>query len=362
MPFVFINFAKISLISPSRLFKPAIAWGLCSLLTCLSAFSANNNLDSIKQSIQNGQLDQALKTVQQERQNAPKDVQVQFLEAVILAQQGQHERAIDAFKKMTESYPDLPEPYNNLGVLYASKGRLEEARAAFDKAILTHASYAAAHKNLSDVQAQLTRQSYARALQVDPKVKVATAQLTLLGAITTERSDISKIPGPAVRAATPNAPAASEPSDTPSKASPSAPKENPAQTVKDKAREPAVTVPAKAKEPNPETEQIKSAVQSWAQSWSHKDMKKYFAAYANNFSPPDNMPRAKWESERELRIASKKKIQVAVSNFKIDIQGNKAKVNFSQVYESDNFKGNSRKSLELTKQGGHWLITRETVN
>jgi len=362
MFFVLIKFVKISLKSSPWLVKPALALGVGSLITCLSAFSANNNLDAIKQSIQSGQLDQALRSVQQERQTAPKDVQVQFLEGVILAQQGQHDRAIEAFKKMTEAYPDLPEPYNNLGVLYASKGRLEEARAAFDKAILTHASYAAAHKNLSDVQAQLTRQSYARALQVDPKVKAAAAQLTLLGAITTERSDISKIPGPAVRPATSNNPVLSELAETPSKGGASSPKENPAPSIKVPVKEPAITASAKPEEPNPEIEPIKSAVQSWAQSWSRKDMKKYFAAYASNFAPPDNMTRAEWESERELRIVSKKKIQVAVSHFKIDIQGNKAKVNFSQVYESDNFKGNSRKSLELTKQGGHWLITRETVN
>jgi hypothetical protein len=107
---------------------------------------------------------------------------------------------------------------------------------------------------------------------------------------------------------------------------------------------------------------VKSAVQNWARAWSQKDIKKYFSAYATNFDPPDNLSRSKWESERELRITSKKKIQVAVSNFKIDINGNKAKASFSQVYESDNFKGNSRKSLELAKQGGRWMITRETVN
>jgi tetratricopeptide (TPR) repeat protein len=383
MPFDFITSVKILLRRPSRLIKSTTAVGIGALLTCLSAFPANNALDSIKQSIQSGQLDQALKLVQQERQASPKDVQVQFLEAVILAQQGQHERAIDAFKKMTEAYPDLPEPFNNLGVLYASKGRLDEARAAFDKAILTHASYAAAHKNLSDVQAQLTRQSYARALQVDPKVKVATAQLTMLGAITTERSDVSKIPGPSARTAPP---AAISPSITPS----ITPSVTPAPSV-DQGKLPEVTVkeipvkPAKeaAKEANKEAskeatkqaskeaskeaasnaeaELVKSAVQSWARSWSQKDIKKYFAAYASNFVPPDNMSRAKWESERELRITSKKKIQVSVSNFKIEVQGNKAKVNFSQIYESDNFKGNSRKSLELTKQNGNWLITRETV-
>ncbi len=368
MPFDF--FTVISRI-PKYLIAPvksAVSLGFAALLACQSALSANN-LDAIKQSIQVGQFDQALKLVQQERQAFPKDVQVQFLEAVILAQQGQHERAIDAFKKMTEAYPDLPEPYNNLGVLYASKGRLDEARSAFDKAILTHASYAAAHKNLSDVQAQLTRQSYARALQVDPKVKEATAQLTLLGAITTERSDISKIKGPSVR---PVPAAAITPSVAPSasvdqgKLPEVTGKEIPAHPSKEAAKEAAkvdaLAMGSKQAESNAEADLIKSAVQSWARSWSQKDIKKYFAAYAPNFAPPDTMSRAKWESERELRITSKKKIQVEVSNFKIDVQGNKAKVNFSQVYESDNFKGSSRKSLELTKQSGRWMITRETVN
>ena len=369
MPFDFISSVNILLRRPSRLINPTTAIGIWALLTCLSAFPANNNLDLIKQSIQSGQLDQALKLVQQERQASPKDVQVQFLEAVILAQQGQYERAIDAFKKMTEAYPDLPEPYNNLGVLYASKGRLEEARTAFDKAILTHASYAAAHKNLSDVQAQLARQSYSRALQVDPKVKVATAQLTLLGAITTERSDVTKLPGPTVRPAPPAAittlvaPSANvDKGKLPEVTGKEIPVHTSKEATKEAAKVAALAMGSKQAESNAEADLIKSAVQSWARSWSQKDIKKYFAAYAPNFAPPDTMSRAKWESERELRITSKKKIQVEVSNFKIDVQGNKAKVNFSQIYESDNFKGSSRKSLELTKQSGRWMITRETVN
>jgi hypothetical protein len=352
------------------------AWG------CQSALAANA-LDPIKQSIQSGQLDQAFKLVQQERQVSPKDVQVQFLEAVILAQQGQHERAIEAFRKITEAHPELPEPYNNLGVLYAAKGRMDEARASFEKAILTHASYSAAHKNLADVQAQLARQAYAKALQVDPKVKAATPQLTLLGAITTERTDITKIPGPTVKpAAMPSVtlplPAASPPvAPAPAQtdkaaeeqektaareASKLAAKEAAKEAQKEVQKEASKALADKQKEQNAEAESIKQALQAWARNWSQKDIKKYFASYANNFDPPDNMSRTKWEAERELRITSKKKIQVALSNFKIDINGNKAKVSFSQVYESDNFKGNSRKSMELTKQGGRWMITRETVN
>lgn len=330
---------------------------------------AASGADNLKQLIQSGQLDQAYKLVQQERQNAPKDVQLQFLEAVILAQQGQHDRAIDAFRKITEVHPELPEPYNNLGVLYAAKGRLEEARAVFEKAIQTHASYSAAHQNLADVQAQLVRQTYARALQVDPKVKTAPSQLTLLGAITTERTDITKLPGPIERPAERLALAAPQtPVNVPSPPSATAnvksavDEDASSKAAKDAGKEAAKLAADKHKEQNAEEEALKAAVQNWARAWSQKDVKKYFAAYASNFEPPDRMSRAKWEEERELRIVSKKKIQVNVSHFKMEVNGNKAKISFAQIYESDNFKGNSRKSLELTKQSGRWLITRETVN
>lgn len=376
MPFEFFSVRNAKPPKRSRIAKSAAAAGLWALWMCQSALAANAP-DTIKQMIQAGQLDQAIKTVQQERQAAPKDVQLQFLEGVILAQQGQHDRAIDAFRKLTEVHPELPEPYNNLGVLYAAKGRLEDARVVFEKAIQTHASYSAAHNNLADVQAQLVRQTYARALQVDPKVKAATSQLTLLGAITTERSDITKLASApmerpaALPAPTPPTASAVSPAPTPaataSKAAAEEEREAAARAAKEAAKEAAAKEAAKQAaekhaEPNPEEEAIKQAVQNWAHAWSQKDLKKYFSAYASNFEPPDRLTRPKWEAERQLRILSKKKIQVAVSNFKIDINGNKAKINFSQIYESDNFKGSSTKSVELAKQSGRWMITRETVN
>ncbi len=377
MPFEFL-LVRIAKPSPWRGLAKSVAMaGFWALWMSQSALAANGP-DTIKQLIQSGQLDQAFKTAQQERQTAPKDVQLQFLEAVILAQQGQHDRAIDAFRKLTEVHPELPEPYNNLGVLYAAKGRLEDARMVFEKAIQTHASYSAAHHNLADVQAQLVRQTYGRALQVDPKVKVAPTQLTLLGAITTERSDVTKLtstldrpaplqtPAPVLTPSAPTVTPPAPPASTPAKTAAEEEKEAAAKAAKEASKEAAKDAVKQAaekhKEQNAEEESVKSAIQNWAHSWSQKDIKKYFSAYASNFEPPDRLSRTKWEVEREQRIISKKKIQVAVSNFKIDINGNKAKINFSQMYESDNFKGSSRKSLELTKQSGRWLITRETVN
>ena len=111
-----------------------------------------------------------------------------------------------------------------------------------------------------------------------------------------------------------------------------------------------------------EKEALKSAIQNWAHSWTQKDLKNYFLAYAPNFEPPGGLSRTQWLVERKQRIMSKKKIHVSVSDFQIGINGNKAEINLLQIYESEKLKESSRKSLELTQQSGRWLITRETVN
>ena len=91
-------------------------------------------------------------------------------------------------------------------------------------------------------------------------------------------------------------------------------------------------------------------------------MDHYFDAYAASFVPSDRLSRSKWEAERRLRILSKKSISVEVRQLKATVEGKTATVQFQQIYSSDNFTGNSRKTLEMVKQGGHWLIARETVN
>jgi len=374
-----------------------VALGLTGALTAQAALSPQ---DSIKQAIQTGQLEQALKLVQQERQAAPKDVQLRFLEGVIQAQQGQTDKAIDTFKKLTESNPDLSEAYNNLGVLYASKGKLEESRTALEKALLTHPSYAAAHRNLSDIQSQLAKQTYAKALQVDSKVKNSTPQLTLLGSMDPSKRAPAQVVAAAAPVATapaaapvaPQAPApateAAKPAATvPVAAAPSAPTAAaPASAPAPAATKPAAVAPAVAVTPAPvvaavaapkpepkkddaqqkqakaDSTDIRNAVAAWAKAWSQKDMNRYLGAYASSFTPPDKMSRAKWESDRQVRIVSKKTIRVDVNNLKVEVSGPKATAQFQQIYESDNFKGNSHKTLEMLKQGDRWLITRETVN
>ncbi len=101
---------------------------------------------------------------------------------------------------------------------------------------------------------------------------------------------------------------------------------------------------------------------AWAKAWSRKDVDDYLQAYANSFVPPEGQSRSKWAAERKLRIVSKKSISVEVRQLKVTVEDKTATVQFQQIYSSDNFTGNSRKTLEMVRQGDRWLIARERVN
>ena len=71
-------------------------------------------------------------------------------------------------QKLSDDFPDLAEPYNNLAALYAAEGDYAKARATLEQALRMNPRYATAHENLGDVYAALAAQSYARALKLDP--------------------------------------------------------------------------------------------------------------------------------------------------------------------------------------------------
>lgn len=313
---------------------------------------------TVKTAIQEGRLDRAMQLVRNERKNAPDDVHWYFLEGVIQAQQGQRDKAIETFTKITKSHPDQSEAYNNLGVLYASKGELEKSKSFLEKALQTHPSYAAAHRNLSDLHGRLAQQNYAKALQISPTNKVSPPQLTLLGRIGKDRE-----PEPV---GTPQASAISSPAPTASIAKADARAEVAGASMPSVS---AIAKPAAAIDVNtsagpghPDKINVEKAVMNWAQAWSNRDMPQYYAAYASNFVPAGRLSRTDWESERRLKIVSKKSISVGIKQLKITLNGDTALAKFKQIYTSDNFKGNSPKTLEMVRSGNSWLIVRESVN
>ena len=111
---------------------------------------------------------------------APQDPPMRFLNGVMLTDAKRYPEAIELFQKLTEDYPDLAEPYNNLAAIHAATGDYIKARATLEQALRTNPGYATAHENLGDVYATLAAQSYARALQLDARNVSVPPKLALV--------------------------------------------------------------------------------------------------------------------------------------------------------------------------------------
>jgi Flp pilus assembly protein TadD len=88
----------------------------------------------------------------------PRDAQLRFVRGVLLVELKRDDEALDAFQRLNEDFPELPDPLNNIAVLHAAKGRLEPARAALEGALRNDPQHRAARENLADVYVRLAMQ------------------------------------------------------------------------------------------------------------------------------------------------------------------------------------------------------------
>lgn len=306
------------------------AWGSAAVWAQADDHAEVNRL------VRAGQLNEALMKVNQYLVGKPSDPQMRFMKGVIQTESGKPADAITTFTKLTEDFPELPEPYNNLAVLYASQSQFDQARAALEMAIRTNPSYATAHENLGDVYAKLASQAYSKALQLDTNSSGVPPKLNLVRNIFTPTSG-AKAPPMAVAVAKPAPPSA---------AAPSAPA--------------AVALAAPAGAGNSQSE-VQAAVLAWAKAWSSRNMDTYLGAYAPAFVPGGGQNRKAWEADRKARIVPRSRIGVEVSDVLIEVKGERATARFLQAYSSDNLNVSSRKTLELVQTSGRWLIVREST-
>jgi tetratricopeptide (TPR) repeat protein len=108
----------------------------------------------------------------------PRDAQAQFKRATVLARLGRDDEAIAAFTALTQSFPELPEPYNNLAALYARRGRYDEARVTLETAVKANPQFALALQNLGDLYLQMAVRSYQQALKIDARNAYASERIT----------------------------------------------------------------------------------------------------------------------------------------------------------------------------------------
>jgi tetratricopeptide (TPR) repeat protein len=358
----------------------AIAFGL-SISFAAPVFA--DNLPEIQRLIKQGQHAQALEKTEQYLSSRPKDAQGRFLKGLILTEMNRPTDAIGVFTKLSEDYPELPEPYNNLAVLYAQQKQYDKARTALEMAIRTHPSYAIAYENLGDVYAKLASQAYDKALQLDGANTAMQNKLALIrDLISTSGKGSARPPATlaantepaAAKPAAQATPAATPPAPPPPAAKPAAtanvvsttpgaaaptpgtPSAAPAEKPAAVAEKPASAKPAAAKG---DSQAILAAINAWANAWSNKDMKAYFAAYASDFAP-SGMSRKAWESERQQRIGKRGgKISVTFDEPSISIDGDQAKARFRQHYKAPGLNSSSTKTLVFVHSGGKWLIKEE---
>lgn len=339
--------------------------GLLVVATLAATSVHADDYSDVSKMLRAGQVNEAMAKADQYLAGKPRDPQMRFIKGVIQTEAGKTNDAIATFTQITQDYPELPEPYNNLAVLYAGQSQFDKARAALEMAIRTNPSYATAHENLGDVYARLASQAYGKALQLDSANAGVQPKLALIRTLFS--ADSRTAPPKTTVAAAPAKPAATV---TPPAASPASAAAPVAPTATPPAKPaPNVAPPAPAVAPAAapsataagSEKDVEAAVRSWAQAWAAKDMNAYLASYGTNFATPGAQPRKTWESDRRARIVGKTSISVKVSNLTVDVQGSKATAKFKQDYSADTLNVSSRKTLELVRAGDRWVIVKEST-
>lgn len=310
-----------------------------------------------------GQVTEAMQRADQYLAANPRDARMRFLKGLMFSEQGKATEAIAVFTKLTEDFPELPEPYNNLAVLYSKQGQFDQARKSLEAAIRTNPSYATAYENLGDVYAKLASQAYSRALQIEGNSSKVSPKLAMIRELFSPKTVAATAPAPKV------APAAPSPASVVVAAAPKAPPAAPPAVVpaapvqSSSASKPAASsapTPAPSSTAGAASQDVQNAVNAWANAWARKDLRNYFAAYTPEFG--GGKARKAWEQERRARIMGKRNITVSLSNIDVKVQGDRAVAQFQQEYAADALKASSLKTLELVRVGGRWLIYKESAS
>jgi Flp pilus assembly protein TadD len=136
--------------------------------------------NDVRKLLRQAKYAQALVVVNKRLDVNPRDPQMRFWQGYIFEQLGQPEMALQVYLNLSQEYPELAEPHNNLGVLYAARGDYDKAKASFDAALRANPTYATALENLGDVLVNLARQAYERALKLEAKQAPLRAKLERL--------------------------------------------------------------------------------------------------------------------------------------------------------------------------------------
>lgn len=115
---------------------------------------------SVEKLIKARKYDDAVTQINVELKKTPRNVQLRFVKARLQIELRQFDQAKKTLIEITQQFPELPEPYNNLAAIAANQGQWIEARDYLELALKLRPSYAIASANLGEIYIRLGAQAY----------------------------------------------------------------------------------------------------------------------------------------------------------------------------------------------------------
>ncbi len=145
-----------------------LSFALTCLLLLSGAAAQADVYQDVNRLIGAQQWPQAQAQAQEHLKSRPTDPQMRLLLSRIQDGQGQTAAAMETLQALTQSFPELPEPHNNLAALLARQNRYAEALAQLQDAVRARPDYGTALENLGDVYIALAIEAYQNASKATP--------------------------------------------------------------------------------------------------------------------------------------------------------------------------------------------------
>lgn len=106
---------------------------------------------------------------------------------------------------------------------------------------------------------------------------------------------------------------------------------------------------------------IAAILTEWAAAWEQKNFDAYIKFYADTFVPDKSTNRETWLKQRKERLTTPSKIKVTLRNIKVNVEGDKARAEFTQLYSVPGYSDNVLKELQFERINNRWVIVKESV-
>ena len=303
--------------------------------------------------------------------------------------QGDLGAAEQELNRLLINFPDHPQVYNNLAAVAAARGDIEEARSWLEQAMVLDTQAATIHRNLGEVYAEMARDSYGRALQLDHLQTALQLDLffnqgvvswpagadAILARVESDEKSAVDVPvltdmTTADEAEYAVAAEVQEPSTAQEDGAAAGPfvaeteqfiaTDTPLTDVE--ILEPVVVVPepVTAAAPVDIHEDPIFFLERWAEAWSNQDIEKYLSFYSEDFIPAGGLDRSEWVAQRRDRLQRPDKISVTLVDVDVrDEVDGLVQIEVIQDYVSERYSDRTRKLFDLRRSADGWNIERE---